>query len=252
MQASTQDQNGLDPKILNFYRQALILLKESKVPFLIGGAYAFARYTGIVRHTKDLDIFLHPRDCNRALEALSAAGYKTELTDSVWIGKAFYGDDYVDIIFSSGNGIAEVDDLWFEHAVEEKVLGMPVRLCPVEETIWSKGFVMERDRYDGADVAHLLRACAEDLDWPRLLRRFDPQWRVLFSHLVLFGFIYPSERSRIPNWILQELTSRLQDEMRSAAPKDRVCQGTLLSRTQYLADTELWGYQDARLISKGR
>ena len=66
----------------------------------------------------------------------------------------------------------------------ERVLDVPVRLIPAEEMIWSKAFVMERERYDGADVAHILRACAETLDWPRLLQRFDGHWRVLLQHLV--------------------------------------------------------------------
>ena len=53
---------------------------------------------------------------------------------------------------------------------------------------------MERERYDGADIAHLLRARADQLAWRRLLRRFGPHWRVLLGHLVLFGFVYPGER----------------------------------------------------------
>ena len=64
------------------------------------------------------------------------------------------------------------------------VLDVPVRLIPPEEMIWSKSFVRERERYDGADVAHVLRACADTLDWPRLVRRFDAHWRVLLHHLV--------------------------------------------------------------------
>ena len=27
----------------------------------------------------------------------------------------------------------------------------------MEESLWQKAFIMERERYDGADVAHLLR-----------------------------------------------------------------------------------------------
>jgi hypothetical protein len=33
-----------------------------------------------------------------------------------------------------------------------------------EEVIWSKAFVTERERYDGADIMHVLLACAETLD----------------------------------------------------------------------------------------
>jgi len=38
--------------------------------------------------------------------------------------------------------------------------------------IWSKAFIMERDRYDGADIAHIIRTCGKGLDWSRLLHRF--------------------------------------------------------------------------------
>jgi len=235
----------------DFYHRALVALNEAGVPFLLGGAYAFERYTGIARDTKDVDLFVRPEDCRRALAALAAHGCQTELTFSHWLGKAFCGEYFADIIFISGNGTARVDEEWFEHAVDAEMLGVPVKLCPVEETIWSKGFVMERERYDGADVAHLLLARAADLDWPRLLRRFGPHWRVLLSHLVLFGFIYPSQRSRIPDWVMRELLHRLEAETSEPPPGERICQGTLLSREQYLVDIERWGYQDARLVPAG-
>jgi hypothetical protein len=221
------------------------------VPFLVGGAYALSRYTGIFRDTKDVDIFVRPADIEPALAALALAGYRTELTFSHWLGKAFDGEHMVDVIFSSGNGFAVVDDAWFEHSVEDTVLGVPTRLCPVEEMIWSKAFIMERERYDGADIAHLLRARAESLDWRRLLHRFGPYWRVLLSHLVLFGFIYPAERARVPSRVMTELLRRLAVDYRQPEPEAALCCGTLLSRAQYLIDVETWGYQDARLGPEG-
>ena len=54
-------------------------------------------------------------------------------------------------------------------------------------------------------MAHLLHAIGRDLDWDRLLRRFGPHWRVLMAHLVLFGYIYPSDRTRIPDRVFLEL-----------------------------------------------
>src|SRR6185295_16410164 len=130
----------------DFYRRAMTTLQEARVPFLVGGAYAFGRYTGIVRHTKDFDIFVHPRDFRRALDAFARAGYAVDATFPHWLGKAFQGDDFVDLIFGSGNGIARVDDRWFEKAVDDEVLGIPVQLIPAEEMIWSKSFIMERER----------------------------------------------------------------------------------------------------------
>src|SRR5262249_15311217 len=160
-------------------------------------------------------------------------GFHTELTFPHWLGKALCDGECIDVIFSSGNGVAQVDEAWFTHAVPDEVFGLPVRLCPPEEMLWSKGYIMERERYDGADIVHLLRACGERLDWPRLLKRFGPHWRVLFNYLVLFGFVYPSEPVCIPIWVMQELMQRLQDELHGLPTPDRVCQGTLLSRAQY-------------------
>ena len=239
----------LDAATFAFYGRSLTALNEAGVPYLVGGAYAFERYTGIARHTKDFDVFVRPRDLQAAFDTLSATGCETEITFPHWLGKARCGEHLVDIIFSSGNGVAAVDDLWFDHAVEEIVLGVPVRLMPAEEMIWSKGFIMERERYDGADIAHVLHARAESLDWRRLLLRFGRHWRVLFSHLILFGFIYPGERTRIPQWVIHELTQRLARESASVPVPDPtpVCRGPLLSRAQYLVDIDERGYTDVRL-----
>ncbi|HEV3256346.1 MAG TPA: hypothetical protein VG013_05645, partial [Gemmataceae bacterium] len=189
--------------------------------------------------------------CQRLLDLFSAAGYRTELTFPHWLGKVYGDGDFIDVIFSSGNGIARVDDGWFVYAVDAQVLGMPVRLCPPEEMIWSKAFVMERERYDGADIAHLLRARGSGLDWQRLLRRFGENWRVLLNHLILFGYIYPAEQSQVPAWVLDDLLGRVRDEMRRPPPRTPECRGILLSRAQYLMDIEQWGYPDARLAPMG-
>lgn len=241
----------LAPETRAFYRRVLRVLGEATIPCLIGGAYAFERYTGIARHTKDFDLFIHPRDFERTLAVLRDAGCDTDVPFPHWLGKARAGDDVIDVIFSSGNGVATVDDRWLAHGIEAEVLGVPTRLSPPEEMIWSKAFVMERERYDGADVAHLLRSTAETLDWPRLLERFDDHWRVLLSHVVLFGFIYPGERDRIPAFVMRELLGRLVADLNEVAPREAICQGTLVSRAQYLVDVECWGYSDARLAPRG-
>jgi hypothetical protein len=246
VQVQRSSRNGPDPTVADFYRRALTLANNSGVPFLVGGAYALQYYTGICRHTKDLDVFVRPRDRDRLLSAYATGGCQTEVTFGHWLGKAYCGDDFVDVIYGAGNGVACVDDEWFEHAVAAEVFGTPVRLCAVEEMIWSKAFVMERERYDGADIAHLIRARGHALDWSRLLRRMDAHWPVLLSHVLLFRYIYPSERARVPNWVLSELLRRAEQEIHSPPDPERVCRGTLLSREQYLVDVQEWGYADAR------
>jgi hypothetical protein len=242
----------LDAEACTFYRGAMQVLVRADIPFLVGGAFALERYTGIERYTKDFDIFVRKGDVTMVLAALEEAGYRTEMTFAHWLGKAYCGELFVDLIFGSGNGEAPVDEAWFEHAQDAEVLGLPVKICPPEEIIWSKSFVMERERYDGADIAHILRSCGEDIDWKRLVSRYGAKWRVLFSYLVLFGFIYPGERDKIPAWVMQEMMERLQDEVEAAPPtSDKVVQGTLISRKQFLIDVEQWGYRDGRTAPTG-
>jgi hypothetical protein len=110
---------------------------------------------------------------------------------------------------------------------------------------------MERERYDGGDVAHILLALGPELDWRRLIDRYGNYWRALYAHLILFGFIYPSDRSRIPEWVMDELGSRLARELKEPDRKEKICYGTIVSRQQYLKDIMDWGYRDARLQPLG-
>ena len=232
-----------------FYRRSLEILQRSELPFLIGGAYAFCLYTGISRHTKDFDLFVRRRDFTKTLDLLREAGYRTAETFPHWLGKAFSGSDSIDIIYRAGNGLFPVDDQWFERAPEATLFGLPVRLTPPEEMISMKAYIMERERYDGADVAHLLFHCADEIDWSHLLQRFAPDERVLLSHLILFEFIYPSEKKRIPRTVLNELLQRRQvDEPDPDEPP--ICNGTLLSRVQFMPDIEAGHFRDARLEAR--
>jgi hypothetical protein len=232
-----------------FYAHALTRLQRAGIPFMIGGAFAFSYYSKIARDTKDLDVFVRPEDCEPALSVFARAGYQTELPFPHWLGKVHCGPHFIDVIFNSGNGVARVDDRWFEHAPDVELFGVGVQLSPAEEMIWSKAFVQERERFDGADVLHLIRAIGTRLDWTRLLERFGDHWRVLLGHLMLFGYVYPDRRDRVPAFVMDELLRRLAADRTD--PDNRVCYGTLLSREQYLVDLEQFDYRDGRTEEGG-
>jgi predicted nucleotidyltransferase len=237
------------PHVADFYRRSLGTLRDAGIPFLVGGAFSLACYTGIRRATKDLDLFILREDFERIAQLMQQHGWRTELPYPHWLAKVHDGDAFIDLIFNSGNGVTPVDARWFHGNCRAEILGVPVHVANVEDSLLSKAFIMERERYDGGDIAHLLLARAERLDWAGLLERFGPHWRVLLAHLTLFGYIYPGERHRIPAWVMTCLGNRLADEMHGPpAPSDRkVCAGTLLSREQYLHDVQQAGYVDGRL-----
>jgi len=238
----------IEPAVAAFYRQVLHALNDEGIPFLVGGAFAHACHTGIRRSTKDLDLFIRREDYERIAELAQRRGWRAELAYAHWLAKVYGGDEFIDLIFNSGNGLTPVDDGWFEDHYRTEVLGVEVGIANVEDVLMSKAFLMERERYDGGDVAHLLQANAEALEWPRLLERFGAHWRVLLAHLTLFGYIYPGERHRVPGWVMTRLLERLGDETRQLPDAgEPVCAGTLLSREQYLHDVQRLGYSDARL-----
>ena len=237
-----------DATTRQFYVAALRALDHAQVPYLVGGGYAMAHYTGIQRSTKDLDIFVRPEDRDRTLTTLAAAGYKTEFFYPFWISKALHGEAFIDILYGSGNGICVVDDEWFASAGEIDVHGYRAPMVPPEEQLWSKAFVQDRDRFDGADIAHLILRQGQAFDWRRLVRRFRGHERVLLAHLLLFEYIYPSERGRVPEWVPARLNERIQNE----APTDeRLCRGTNLAVRGYGTAVREWGFADARVQPHG-
>ena len=226
---------------------AISSLRNAEIPFVVAGAYALHLYTGIYRDTKDLDIFLKREHVDQALSSLGEAGFRTEISDPVWIAKAHASDDYfADLIYSSGNGVAVVDDLWIERANPGVIHGAPILVAPPEEIIWSKAFVCERERFDGADINHLILARGKQMDWKHLLWRFGEHWEVLHAHLVFYRFSYPGQRDHVPQWVWEELNDRSR-ALENRPEQKKYCRGMLIAKGQYNVDVEHWGYTDARM-----
>jgi hypothetical protein len=51
--------------------------------------------------------------------------------------------------------------------------------------------------------------------------------------------------------VIKDLLNRLAAELDVPTRDSKVCQGTLLSRQQYLVDVDEWGYEDARVQPRG-
>ena len=235
------------PRHLQSYLRVLRVMKRARVPFLVGGSHALAQYTVIGRDSRDLDLMIRRRHWTDAAAALRADGLLVRLKFPHWLGKA-YAPAPVDIIFNGGNGLTPVDDGWFDRARPARVFGQAVSICGPEELLWSKAFVMERERYDGGDVMHLLSARAGRLDWRHLVARFRGHERVLLSHVLLFGYVYPAKAPRLPPWLIPQL---MRASHRDRPADRRLCRGTLLSREQYLDDVLDGTLRDGRLPPTG-
>ena len=139
-----------------FYSEVLRLMAESEIPFLVSGTYALASYTGIDRPTKDVDVFAKAGDALKMLSFFKERGFDVEMVDERWLARITRGELFVDVIYNMPTVTTHVTDEWFTDAPTAELFGAKVRLVPPTQVIWSKIFVQDHHRYDGADVAHMI------------------------------------------------------------------------------------------------
>ena len=238
-------QPAFEPEEERVFARGLTLLNETGVPYAVAGAVAKHAYTGIWRDTKDLDVFLPPRELEPALEALRKDGFDTSVVAGHWLAKARRSPYYIDLIFGVGHGRLPIDASWVEHARPGQVAGVSTRILSLEELIASKAYIAERDRYDGPDIAHLVLRSGGRVGWERVLQLLGSDRVLLLWHLLLFDFVYPGRAELLP----QELMVRLFEEARagwSAPAENRAFRGMLLDPFSFAVDVLDWGYEDRR------
>ncbi len=230
------------------YRQALQALNDAGVVYAVGSSFARHAYTNIWRQTKDLDIFLKAAELAKAMEVLREIGFQTEVRAEHWLAKAWRGEYYIDLIFGTGNGQLQITDDSFRGATQAKVLGVQVRLMPVEEMIASAAYVAVRDRFDGSEIVHLIRRTHGKLDWQRILDRLGPNRELLLWHLILFDYVYPGHTNYLPRSLMEQLFNEVKDRWTRKNRNLKEFRGSILDPYSYTVDLEDWGYQDQRTI----
>jgi hypothetical protein len=232
------------PEREELYTEVIELLAKTEIQFLLSGSYALAAYTGIVRPTKDVDVFSTAGDCLKILSYFKEHGYDVEIVDDRWLARITRGEIFVDVIFNMPTVSTHVTEDWFANAPRSEIFGSEVHLVPPTEFVWSKMFVQDRHRYDGADVAHMILKRHQEIDWRRLLNHMELHWEVLLIHLLNFRYIYPSERDSVPQWLLDELLNRIGVQNSIPAPGMKVCRGRIFSPRDYCTDVSDWGFSE--------
>ena len=225
------------------FRDVLMLLEEKQVPFAISGAFALQQHSGIYRNTKDLDIFLPAKDVPCALSYLMDDGYDCEVRDPVWLAKAYRGKYFVDFIAGMSNAVITVDDSWIQNAHPVNVMGVNTRMLAPEELLVSKLFVTRRERFDGADIAHIIYSSQGQLDWERILKHVGEHWEILLWALLLFRYVYPSKSNYVPQDLWQDLIGRLSEAIVTTNPQQEF-RGSLIDDNMFAIDVEDWGLEN--------
>lgn len=214
-------------------------LEDRGFPYAVSGAFALRQHTGICRFTKDLDLFLTAETATAVFPYLRERGFECDVVDPVWLAKARNGDFYVDLITGMSNGVIFVEDSWIQRAQPAVVYGVTTKVLAPEELVASKIFVDKRERFDGADIAHIIYGTYGCFDWQRELEVVGENWELLLWALILFRYVYPACSHYVPREVWRELLGRFEHEL---AHPDRKAtfRGSLVDERMFAIDVNEW------------
>jgi hypothetical protein len=136
-------------ELVEAMKRSAAVLRDAKVPFLLGGGLAsWARGGPPTDH--DVDFLVRERDIGRAEEALAAAGLRLERPPEGWLVKAWDGDVLVDLIFHPAGG--PVTDEHFEHATILEVAAQPLPVASIEDVLAAKLLALTEQEPDYGPV----------------------------------------------------------------------------------------------------
>jgi Uncharacterised nucleotidyltransferase len=171
-------------ELLETLKRVAPVLRDADVPFLLGGGLAvWARGGPETEH--DLDLMVKPEDAERMLDALAAAGFRTEQPPEAWLYKAWNGDVLIDVIFDPMGG--PIDDAMFERADDLEVQAVNMKVMAPEDVMVTKLLALREHEVDYEDVLEIARALREQIDW-------DTVWRQTSDSPYARAFFYLAEQ----------------------------------------------------------
>jgi hypothetical protein len=223
------------------YLEVIRDAKSRGIQFALGGGFAVASYSNHRLTTKDIDLYVMPDDRERMIEVLQSHNfvdyYDVLAYDRGWIYRAHSGDVIVDVIWSMPNRRAQVDASWLSRGPEVTLHGETVRVLAVEELIWAKLYVLQRDRTDWGDVLNLIHATGGTLDWDHLVSRLGDDAPLLAAVLTIYGWLCPDRVAQLP--VLVEILARPASRRGETIPREN------------LLDTRPWFVHDLQPAEVG-
>lgn len=174
--------------------------RDENLGFAMGGGLTFSAYSGNLRNTKDMDFFVMPRDHERFLAIMAEHGfeeYQEVPYDPTWSYRGHKDGFIVDLLWRMLNNRTIVDEEWVTRGWEVTIKGVSFRLISPEELLWSKLYIIRRERCDWPDILGLMHAQASEMDWDYLLARLGADAPVLGSVMALFRWLCPTQAAAL-------------------------------------------------------
>jgi hypothetical protein len=226
------------------YKCVLDRVCAENVPFALGGGLALGVYTEKFRRSKDLDLYILPEHRDAIVRMMNNCGLRDyfEVKEYVrdWIYRGHSDDVIVDAIWAMANKRAVVDERWLTAGPMVQMFGQQFRVIPAEELLWSKLYVLQRDRCDWPDILNLMYAAGPTLDWNHLFERVAQDRPLLKGVLSVFSWVSPERAALVPEYVWETLELPLP--RREPDPDGRPSRKDLL-------DTRPWLFAERRIAA---
>jgi len=216
----------IDPVEQDHYIRALTALNDAGINFMLGGAFAVCHYSNWWRNTHDLDIYITPDQLEKAKLCIDVAGFKNMGEqmegDNEWIYHARRDGTVIDLIYRFANLANYIQPDWFDRAPWAKFLGVDVQILPLEELIWMKIFVINRDRCDWPDIMRIIRSQCSNLNWHRLIEVLGDEHCLLLEGLIaVYDWQNPGCMECIPGEIRMYLAKNHKEYLKHPVNVER-------------------------------
>jgi hypothetical protein len=177
--------------LLDAMRRAAGTLRDADIPFALGGGVAIYAWGG-PDTDHDVDFLIKREDADRALEALSAAGFRPEKPPEGWLYKAFdQKGAMIDLIFEPASGA--VDDALLARAKPVDVYAIHVPVLPATDILASKLLALREHNIDYESTIEIARSLREQIEWEELRSRTNgsPYAKAFFTLAEELGIVEP-------------------------------------------------------------
>lgn len=226
--------NKLPPEQWAVYREVMLAASEAHIPFAVGGGIAAMAYADQSRDSKDLDLYIVQDNRPAMIDVLTRLGfvdyYDQKPYERHWIYRAFRDGTIVDVMWSMANRRGCVDSRWLRGPMF-CIDDLHIRLLPPEEILWTKLYVLQRDRSDWTDALNMLYVVGGSLNWNRLFDRVGEDIGLLAGLVAVFRWLAPGRAGNLPSFIWRRL--QIDPPAGESAPEYRVDRARLL-------DTRPW------------
>jgi hypothetical protein len=157
-------------QILGAMKTGAAALRDAAIPFaLAGGLAVYARGGPPTEH--DVDFLIRDEDAERAIAALTDAGFRTEAPPEGWLYKLYdQNEAMIDLIFAPNNKPEVVSEM-LDRATELEVYAITLPVMTVTDVLQTKLLTLKEHEVDYESVLEIARTCREQIDWDALRER---------------------------------------------------------------------------------